>query len=452
MRIAKVSSVTEGGRKICGFDPQTVPGLIRPTGMTARRLGSCGPTCDNSVEETTVYPSRKAAGRLVARGSAALALAATVLLAGCHNFFVCQKASCPSSGSGGGSTSTDYVYVSNAPTGSTYVSEYSIGNGSLAAISGSPFNLNFIPVAMSVSPNDSFLYVASLPGAANPGIYVYSINSSTGQLSGPNGGQVQITGAISSMDISPDGKFLFSVDTTGTILTEYTIDSSGNLATGASFQLPGAGCALSGTVISQSCTVKVAPSGEFVLASLGSAGTAIYPYSSSSGITTTSPLVIPSGSTQASPSGDYSVTLDDNNYIYIARTNALAVYQITDTEGDAVLKSTASYATGLTPRSVVLSANQGYVYTANEGAGTISGYSINSAAALTQVSGSPFAGPANVSAIGIDKSGTYMVSAGYNGSSGVQLFTIGSSGGLTLVTSAGTGTSTAYPAILAMTH
>ncbi|HEV2577515.1 MAG TPA: beta-propeller fold lactonase family protein [Acidobacteriaceae bacterium] len=399
-----------------------------------------------------MYPSRKAAGRIVARGGAALALAATVLLAGCHNFFVCQKASCPSSGSGGGSTSTDYVYVSNATAGSTYVSGYNIGNGSLAAITGSPFNLTYIPVAMTVSPNDAILYVASLPGAANPGIYVYSINSSTGQLSGPNGGQVQISGAISSMDISPDGKFLFSVDTTGTLLTEYTIDSSGNLARAGTFGLPGTDCTLGGAVISQTCTVKVAPSGEFVLASLGSAGTAIYPYSSSSGITTTSPLVIPSGSTQASPSGDYSVTLDSNNYVYIARTSALAVYQITDSAGDASLKSTASYATGVIPRSIVLSANQGYVYTANEGAGTISSYSINSSAALTQVSGSPFTGPTNVSALGVDKSGTYMVAAGYNGSSGVQLFTIGSTGGLTLVTSAGTGTSTAYPAILAMTH
>ncbi|HEX5282617.1 MAG TPA: beta-propeller fold lactonase family protein [Bryocella sp.] len=400
-----------------------------------------------------MYPSRKVAGRLVARGGAALALAATVLLAGCHNFFVCQKASCPSTGGGGGggSTSTDYVYVSNASAGPTYVSGYDIGNGSLAAI-GSPVNLNFIPVAMAVSTNDAILYVASSAGITNPGIYVYSINSSTGQLSGPNGGQVQVSGAISSIDVSPDGKFLFSVDTTGTILTEYTIDSSGNLARAETFGLPGTDCTPGGTIVTQMCTVKVAPSGQFVLASLGSAGTAIYPYSSSSGITTTTPMVIPSGSTQEAPSGDYSVTLDSNNFVYIARTNALATYQITDLNGDANPKSSAPYSTGIIPRSVVLGANQGYVYTANEGAGTISSFAIDSSATLKQVSGSPFTGPANVSAIGVDKSGTYMVAAGYNGSSGVQLFTIGSTGGLTLVTSAGTGTSTSFPAILAMTH
>lgn len=412
---------------------------------------TCDNGCCNSVWETTVYPSRKAAGQLVTRGGAALAFAGTVLLAGCHNFFICQKASCPSSGGGGGSTTTDYAYVSNPTAGPTDISEYNIGNGSLTAISGSPFNLNFIPVAMTVSSNDAVLFVASSAGTSNPGIYVYSI-SSTGQLSGPNGGQVQVSGAISSMDVSPDGKFLFSVDTTGTILTEYTIDSSGNLGRAGTFGLPGTGCPLSGTVLSQTCTVKVAPSGEFVLASLGSAGTAIFPYSSSSGITTTSPLVIGSGSTQASPSGDYSVALDSHNNVYIARTNALAVYQITDSAGDAISRYSAGYATGVTPRSVVLSSGQGYVYTANEGAGTISSYAIESSGTLSQISGSPFTGPTNVSAIGVDKSGTYMLAAGYNGNSGIQLFTIGNSGGLTLVTSAGTGTSISYPVILAMTH
>ena len=45
-----------------------------------------------------------------------------------------------------------------------------------------------------------------------------------------------------------------------------------------------------------------------------------------------------------------------------------------------------------------------------------------------------------------------MVAAGYNGTSGVQLFTIGANGALTLVTSAGTGTSTDFPAVLALSH
>ena len=198
---------------------------------------SCsGETCDNSVEETTVYSLRKAAGRLAVRVCAAAGVGSTLLLAGCNNFFVCQKASCPSSGSGSGSTTTDYLYVSNATAGTTYISGYDIGSGALTAISGSPFNLDYIPVAMNVSPNDDFLYIASATNASNPGIYVYSIGS-TGALSIQNSGDVDISGDISSMDISSDGGYLFTVNTLGTLLTEYQINSStGLLAQAATFR------------------------------------------------------------------------------------------------------------------------------------------------------------------------------------------------------------------------
>lgn len=396
-----------------------------------------------------MYTLRKAAGRLAARAIAAGAVASTLLLAGCQNFFVCQKASCPSSG-GGGSTTTDYVYLSNAAAGSTDISAYDIGNGSLAAISGSPFNIGFAPSAMSVSANNGFLYVATLPGVANPGIYLFNI-SSTGTLSSANGGSVLISAPISSMTISADGNYLFILDPLGTSLTEYqTTPSTGQLALVSSFPLPGAACSLTGSPVTQTCTVTVAPSGQFVLVSLSSAGTAIYPYTSTSGITSASYTLISSGSTQASPSGDFSVVLDDNNYAYIARTSTLAVYSISSA-GAATLQATASYSSS-GPRAVVLNNSQNYVYTANQGASAISGYTIGSTGALTAISGSPFTAPSSVSAIGVDKSGTYMVAAGYNGTSGVQLFTIGSTGALTLVTSAGSGTSSSYPAVLAMTH
>jgi 6-phosphogluconolactonase (cycloisomerase 2 family) len=381
-----------------------------------------------------------------------LGLAATLLLAGCHNFFVCEgKASCPSGG--GGSTTSDWVYVSNAAANSTSISAYNIGNGSLAAISGSPFPIGFAPVAMVVSPSNAFLYAATPATAGTPGIYLWTINSSTGAITVANNGNALITTQVSSMDISPDGNFLFVVDVAAAALSEYSINSSGFLALASTFPIPPTLCPLTGTPLSQTCTVKVAPSGQFVVASLGSAGTIIYPYTSSQGITSTNPTLIPSGSTQTNPTGDFSVTLDKNNFIYIARTAALAVYQITDAAGDATLQSTATFSNSSTPRSVMLSLNQNYVYTANQGAGNISGFTIGTSGSLTQISGSPFTGPSSVSAIGTDKSGSYMVAVGYNGSSGLQLFTVGSTGALTLITSAGTGTSTTtLPAVLALSH
>ena len=422
--------------------------------MTAKQVCSTGANLRQCSQETTVYSLGKAASRIAARGCAALGLSAILLLAGCHNFFVCEgKADCPSSGGGGGgSTTSDWVYVSNAASGATNISAYNIGNGSLAAIPGSPFNIGFSPVAMSVSPNDAFLYAATLPSVGSPGIYMWTINSS-GAITVGNGGNALITAQVSSMDVSPDGNFLFTVDVAATALTEYSINSNGLLALASAFPLPPSVCALTGSPVSQTCTVKVAPSGQFVVASLGSAGTVIYPYNSTQGITTTSPTLIGSGSTTTNPTGDYSVTMDSNNFIYIARTAALAVYQITDTSGDATLQFNVTYPSTATPRSVALSLNQGYVYTANQGAGTISAFSIVSSGALTQLTGSPFTGPSSLSAIGTDKSGSYMVALGYNGSTGLQLFTIGTGGTLTLTTSAGTGTSTTtVPAIMALSH
>jgi 6-phosphogluconolactonase (cycloisomerase 2 family) len=408
-------------------------------------------------KEITVFPSvfaSRRAGRAAARAFSALGLCATFLLAGCNNFFVCEgKASCPSTGGGTGAATTDFAYVSNSSTGSTYVAEYDLTNGSLATISGSPFNLQFQPVALNISPNNLFLYAATLPGAANAGIYLFSI-ASDGSLSAANNGNVLIGDAVSSMAISPDGGFLFALRSDGTGIDEYQINSStGALALALTIPVPVSICTLvNSTPVSQTCSVTVAPGGQFVVAALGTAGDAIYPYTSGSGVTTTTPVQISSGSTQSAPTGDYSIVLDDNNFVYIARTAALAVYQITDSAGDAVLKSTASYNSGVTPRSVVLNSSHNYVYTANEGAGTISAYGIGSNGVLTAASGSPFAAPTNVSALGVDNSGKYMVAAGYNSSNGVQLFTIGSTGTLTSVATAATGTSTAYPVVLAMSH
>jgi 6-phosphogluconolactonase (cycloisomerase 2 family) len=180
---------------------------------------------------------------------------------------------------------------------------------------------------------------------------------------------------------------------------------------------------------------------------LGTLGDVIFPYSSSSGITSSYVAVISPGS---SISGDYSVALDANNYAYIASTSALTVYSIAS-NGAATQLSTKSYDGGAVPRSVVLSSGYGEVYTANEGASTISGYSISNGL-LTAISGSPFSGPADVSAIGVDNTGKYLVAAGFDGSSGVELYSIGSSGVVSPVVGAGTGTATTYPALLALTH
>jgi 6-phosphogluconolactonase len=437
---------------------------VRDRGSSAARRNrqTCDlQSCDNEGKERVVLQRVRAAvggwgmrGCVAALGLGA-ALSVSAGLSGCHNFFVCEKASCPGGGGGGGggTGSGDYAYISNSASGSTYVAAYDLTGGTLTAISGSPFQLSYIPAAMVVGKGDGYLYIASVPGASTPGIYVYSIGS-TGGLTIQNGGSVVISGGFSSIDISPDGNYLFGIESTGAVLDEYSINSSnGLLALVGQIPISGtAGCTIqsgASTPASQSCTVTASPSGNYVAVSLGTAGTFVFPYSSSSGISSSSFAQISPVSTTV---GDYSIAMDSSDNAYIARTNQLAVYSITSGPA-ATQKSTTSYASGLVPRSVTLtSGTNAFVYTANQGAGTISGFSIGSSGALTQLSGSPFTGPTNVAAIGVDNTGDYMVSVGYNATNGVQLFAIGASGALTPVTSAGSGASISNPALLALTH
>ena len=92
------------------------------------------------------------------------------------------------------------------------------------------------------------------------------------------------------------------------------------------------------------------------------------------------------------------------------------------------------------------------MFTANEGANTISSFGIASDGNLTAATGSPFAGPTEVSALGVDNTGVYMVAVGYDANTGVRLYSISSAGVLTQVATAASGTTTQYPALVAMTH
>jgi 6-phosphogluconolactonase len=392
------------------------------------------------------------------------------MLAGCGSFFSCEgKTSCGTGTSG--TNSGDYVYVSNSLSGNTYVSEYTLTSGALAPISGaSEINLEYVPVAMVVAPKNGFLYVASRADAPSPGagVYVYSI-SSTGALSPANNGEpFSNDQGIASMDISPDGTFLFTVgdSSQGPLLTEYPLNSTTGLAEpGTPLTFPASGltpitalttvCSIvqSGTPLSQECTVKVSPSSDYVAVAVAGSGFEVFPYSSSGGI--------PKGYVpqQASPpnagSADFSLAFDKNNFLYVASTTALTSFDglgATLTQEKSVAFSTGT--SDIRPRSVTVSADSGFVYTANEGSGTISGFSLPGSGVMTALAGSPVVGPANVSALGVDSTGKYLLAAGFGLTNGLQVFNISSTGLLTPGSNTeGTGSDdTAVPIVMALSH
>lgn len=374
--------------------------------------------------------------------------AGTVPLTGCSNFFVCQKASCTSSS---GTTGTgDYVYVSNSSSGSNYINAYQIGTGTLTAISGQPYNLSYIPLAMAVSPNDDFLYVMGAAGSSTvAGIYVYPLSTSTGEISSNTS---DVPGTFGAMAISPDGNYLFTLDAaTGDTLTEYSVNTStGALTFANSFttSTKSAGCGIN-VPAGTTCAIAVSPSENFVAVSMGTSGTVIYPYSSSTtqgGITSqNSSFTI----TPATSVGDFSAAFDDSGYLYVASTPALTPYAISSST--ITTEAAFTYSTSVAPRSVTLSPNYSYIYTADSSTSQISAFSVTTGK-LAQLSGSPVTGPTDVTALAAERSGTYILAAGYSTTNGLQLLPISSTGLSASVASEPTGTDTTVPVVMAVTH
>ncbi len=398
-------------------------------------------------------------GRLRALGLGLLGsivLGGTMLpLAGCGSFFQCEnKPACPASTgttTTGTSSSVDYAYVAystvvGSSTTSTLVG-YNLAGGALTQVAN--VSLPFIPVAIAVSPNNEYLYVASIPGTTNGGVFGYSI-SSTGNLTALSSGAALAGDQVGAMAISPDGEYLYTLNALGQTMTQYSIASAGTLTTNGAGTVPALNCALGVAIpVTQTCSVAVSPSKAYVVTALGTAGDAVYGYVSGSGLTNNG---VPTGQVAAGTnSGEFSVAIDGNNNAYVAETAGLTAYALTSST--PTLRLTVPYASGVVPRGVVVDPDSKFVFTANEGTSNISAFTTGTTTALTAVGGSPFPAPTDVAALGVDSTDTYLVAAGYDTSAGIQLYSIASSGVLSaLAKTAGTTTATQYPVLVAMSH
>ena len=385
--------------------------------------------------------------------------AATLFLTACGSFFTCEgKASCPvtctatittnctgGTGTGGtGSTTVDYAYVANSVSSNNSIDGYNLGNGTLTTATSAPFSFGYVPSSMVVTPGNTFLYAATDATLDSGHGYIYGYSIGTGgALSILSSGNSLIPGEdISSLAVSPDGKYLFCLDTIGTLLGEYSI----NATTGALTFLDSyvVGPVASGLTATPA-QVTVAPSGDYLVVALGQGGAETFTLDETTGAATAQTLLTPTLSTN----GIYAAAIDVNNNLYLATTNGLSVYSAT-TAGVPTLLNT--YATGVGAHSVVVNTAATFVYVGAESTGNIYGYAIGTNAALTAISGSPFTGPTTVNALAFDSTMKYLIASGYDASSGIQLFTLGTTGALTSAGTAGTGTDVAIPGAIAATH
>lgn len=365
--------------------------------------------------------------------SALIGAAVTLASTGCGDFFVPEKG-------GGNTTSSNRVYIANGSTSS--LAGFSIVNSKLNAVPSSPLSLGYVPLAVVVSRNNNFVYVAGLGT-----IYRYVINAD-GSLSTPSTGAAVAAVSVAAMDISPDGKWLFGLDTISNVVDEFQIDSS----TGALSAIAAPPyTAASGTVIRRA--VKVSPSGDLVVVALGTGGDIVFTLNSTTGSLVNSQTLAPVSDTTS----DNALAIDSaSSYLYIARSGTgggVAVYKI-GAGGALNVISGSPFSAGNQPFSITLDSTGKYLYAANRQDGTISGFSVGEGGVLTALSGSPYASGSGVASLSNDQSGTYLLAGANGGSPDLSMYSFDATtaGKLNLVTSTATDTNAAGVVQIATTH
>jgi 6-phosphogluconolactonase (cycloisomerase 2 family) len=368
---------------------------------------------------------------------------ASLCLTGCTGFW-----NAPSGSSGGGTGSTTLssgdIYVLNVAT-SQMIGLY-VNAGTLTALPGSPYALSAAPIAIAVAPNNAFLYVSTLGG-----IFIYNVNTSTGELTLGNSGQPISSDPATSMQVDSTNTWLVEgVSGASNLFAIHVSASTGLLASNTEQTT-----VLPATSFQQ---IAVSPDDTFVLAAMGAGGTATVPFNPNNanpfgtvgtiGVRNATGAAlsvafdpIPSGST--APRLFYigeTVATSGSNTGGLRAFNFSTLKEIT---GSPLAIG------GLAPYSILPLSTGDFVYavsrqTSSGNAGVIAGFSIataNSAFTLTAL-GSTFAAGTNPQSLVEDNTHSFVFAADFGGSPDLIGYTFDATtaGNLDKVISNATGT------------
>jgi 6-phosphogluconolactonase (cycloisomerase 2 family) len=307
----------------------------------------------------------------------------------------------------------DFLYASNA--GSNDVSGFTIdpGTGVLTLVSGSPFPTNAFDdathsgISLAATPDGKFLYVGStgLDSQSNFGpIIIFSIGT-TGAVS-PTGSSTSVGGAIYSMKVSPDGKFLVVAFSpflsTQSQIAVFAIQSDGSLQ----------------EVTNSPSTISPASATEATGMDINCAGTLLFAGGNSANI--------------------YAFNIASDG-------------QLTAVTG-------SPFATGITSNQVVaLSTDDSTLFSSNQGSNTVTAFSVNPDDSLTVpgTSAGAGAGAFYPGGLSVSEDGSFLYAADTavtGGFGGISTFTLGGSSLATFASLTSTGVTSqthsvaAYPA------
>jgi 6-phosphogluconolactonase (cycloisomerase 2 family) len=352
-----------------------------------------------------------------------MAAVGLTMLTGCDGFFV-PETPVPPPGSTG-----NFAYVANFTAGS--VTGYSVGTGTLTRVPNSPVPLGYAPLAMAVTRNNKFLYVAAVGN-----INVYTINSD-GSLGSASGGTGVAIADVVSMDVSPDGQWLLALDAT-TLQAQIDVFQI-NATTGGLSTISQGQMAIPNAVILPQM-LRIAPNGSLVFAALGTGGDVVFNFDTTMG-TFFGNQNLP----VSSQTSDNGLAVDSTStHLYIARSGVGGGVRVFTIATSGTLNEIAGspFDSGGQSSSVVLDNTGKFAYAANRPNGTIYGYSIGTGGGLTPLGGSPYTSGTQVQSLATDSTGTYLLASAFGGNADLSMYSFDTAtpGKLDLVTSTATDT------------
>jgi 6-phosphogluconolactonase (cycloisomerase 2 family) len=287
------------------------------------------------------------------------------------------------------SPNSQYLYLASAGDGK--VAGFSIDqtSGALATLAGSPYTAGAgasgIP---AFSPNGNFLYVVN-----------NADNTVSGWSIGSNGVLTSVGANVSTggadpvwITFTPNGNFAYVSNNGGDSIAAYSVDTTTGVLTALATPTYGVSESPEDLTINSAGTYLYVPMGT------GSSpgGIQVYSISSAGALAAVGPLNqvgIKPLFVDIDPSGQFAYTTS-------AGTGGTGVYgfSISSTTGELTALTGSPYATGpagsgtaAQPQFITIDPSGQFGYTADEGTGTITGFTINqTTGVLTQVPGSPY--------------------------------------------------------------
>lgn len=274
-----------------------------------------------------------------------------------------------------------FSYVLDPTAGTLSAYAVNASTAALSAVAGSPFSIassGYTPQSVVIDSTGKYLYVAS-NNASNLGqISAFAI-ASTGAISPISGAVYALPGplpasSLGDMVTTPAGELYVATSVqSGSAIQEYQISSSGSLAATGS-----------PTPVSESLDGPMVVSGSFLYALAGN------PFASSNDVFGYAIGSTNGGLTLIShwSAGSVAVGLASNpkaGQIYVTAQGTagsagvngqLFAFAVSPTSGNLTAFTGSPYATGASPFGVTVDPSGNFVYVANAGSGSITGFQI----------------------------------------------------------------------------